>query len=108
MDTFPQDAREYAKDVELPPRKQRGWVHEVEVPMRAGEDLEYETEHDEPGDRVQFNIHSHQGAEVSYYAKSAESRASGSFSAPWDGKFYLMWENVSDDPIRVRVRAARR
>ncbi len=108
MDTLPSDAAEYAKDIDLPLRKQRGWVHEVEVPMRAGEDLDYATSHDGEGERVAFNIHSHQGSEVSYYVQSSKAKVAGSFSAPWDGKFYLMWENVSDGAVRVRVRATRR
>ncbi|HEV8595537.1 MAG TPA: hypothetical protein VGR51_08425 [Thermoplasmata archaeon] len=108
MDRFPPDAAEYAKEVELPPRKQRGWVHEVEVPMREGENLEYATAHDGEGDRVAFNIHSHEGGETSYYVQSSKARTAGSFSSPSDGNFYLMWENVSGAPVRVQVRATRR
>lgn len=107
MDTFPSDAREYAKEVDLPPRKQRGWVHEVEVPLREGETLEYATAHEGEGERVAFNIHSHEGSEVTYYVQSAKAEVAGSFSAPGDGKFYLMWENTSEGRVLVRVRARR-
>jgi len=107
MDTFAADTREYVRDLDLPPRKQKGWVHEVEVPMRAGDMIHYESEHAPPGDRVAFNVHSHQGKEVTYHAKDAQPSVGGAFTAPWEGKFYMMWENVSGEPVRVRVRATR-
>ncbi len=107
MDTFPSDAKEYAKDVALPPHKQRGWVHEVEVPMREGETFDYETAHEGAGGRVAFNVHSHHGRETTYHVKGTDAQMAGTFSAPWEGKFYLMWENTSGEAVTVRVRAAR-
>ena len=107
MDVFPADVKEYAKDLELPAKKVRGWVHEVEVPMRAGDMIHYTSEHDGPGNRVAFNVHSHQGKEVTYHAKGTDASVGGAFTAPSEGKFYLMWENVSEAPVRVRIRASR-
>ena len=107
MDAFSATVREYAKELELPARKQRGWVHEVEVPMLAGDMIHYTSEHDGPGHRIEFNVHSHHGKDVTYHAKDSESSITGTFSAPAEGKFYLMWENVSDGPVRVRIHAAR-
>lgn len=107
MDIFAAEAIEYAKDLELPPKKTRGWVHEVEVPLRKGESLGFDSGHDGAGGRVEFNVHSHQGPEVTYHVKRSEAKVAGTFTAPWDGKFYMMWENVSDAPVRVRVRANR-
>ncbi len=107
MDVFSPAAREYAKELELPPRKVRGWVHEVEVPMHAGEALAYETGHDEPGGRVEFNVHSHKGRDVTYHVKGTEARLAGTFVAPWEGNFYLMWENLSDGPVKARARVRR-
>lgn len=107
MDTWAADAKEYGRDLDLPARKMRGWVHEVEVPLRGGDMIHYSSEHDPPGGRVEFNVHSHQGKEVTYHAKDSAASVAGGFTAPREGKFYLMWENVSDAPVRVRIRAAR-
>ena len=96
------------RDLELPPQKQRGWVHEVEVPMRAGERFDFESAHDGPGGRVEFNVHSHQGPKTTHHVHGSEARIAGTFMAPWEGKFYLMWENMSSDPVHLRVRVARR
>jgi len=106
MDTFGAEAPEYAKEIALSPRKTKGWVHEVEVPMRAGETLAYETSHTGRGE-VEFNIHSHQGPQVTYHAKGRDPRIAGTFAAPGEGKFYLMWENLSGEPVRVSARARR-
>ena len=107
MDVFSAHTPEYAKDLELPPKKQKGWVHEVEVPMRAGDMLHYESQHAGPGSRIEFNVHSHKGKEVTYHMKLSEALVVGAFTAPWEGKFYLMWENVSDAPVSVRIQARR-
>jgi hypothetical protein len=108
MDTFPSEATEYAKDWDLPAKKQTGWVHELEVPLRAGESLAYDSEADAPAGAVAFNIHSHHGPEVTYHVRGAEPRVAGTFLAPAEGKFYLMWENTSAHAVRVRARATRR
>ncbi|HKZ64033.1 MAG TPA: hypothetical protein VJ400_06285 [Thermoplasmata archaeon] len=107
MDSFPADATEYMRDLELPPHKQKGWVHEVEVPMREGESFDFETESGLSGG-VEFNVHSHQGPEVTYHVKGSEPNMAGTFTAPWEGKFYLMWENHTNEIIPVRIRATRR
>ena len=107
VDVFSVDSREYTKEWELPAQKQRGWVHEVEVPLRRGEAIEYETANDGPIGSVAFNIHSHKGPDVTYHAEGKDARMSGTFVAPWEGKFYLMWENVSKASVGVRVRAGR-
>ena len=108
MDTFGAEAPEYAKEIALAPRKTKGWVHEVEVPMHAGEGLAYETSHGGAAGQVEFNIHSHQGPEVTYHTKGSDAHIAGTFAAPWEGKFYLMWENLSGESVRVAVRARRR
>jgi len=107
MDVFSVESPEYAREWELPAHKQRGWVHEVEVPLRQGEAIAYETSNDGPGGRVEFNIHSHKGPEVRYHAKGEDARMSGTFVAPWEGKFYLMWENKGEGAVRVRAHARR-
>lgn len=108
MDELPAGVPAYVKDLDLPAHKVRGWVHEVEVPMRAGQRLEYESVHEPPAGRVVFNIHSHQGRDITYYRKGTGARVAGTFGAPRDGTFYLMWENTSPAAIRVAIRAVRR
>ncbi len=107
MDVFAAEEKEYARDLELPPRKVRGWVHEVEVPARAGDMIHYASDYSEPGGLVEFNVHSHKGKETTYHTKSSDPSVAGAFTAPWEGKFYMMWENASDAPVRVRIHATR-
>ena len=107
MDVFPANESEYAKELELAPRKARGWVHEVEAPMRTGDTIRYTSHHEGAGERVTFNVHSHQGKDITYHAKTSQASVAGAFTAPWAGKFYLMWENGSDGPVLVRIHAAR-
>ena len=107
MDVFPAGAKEYAKELDLPPHKERGWVHEVEVPMLEGQSFEYESAHAGPGGRVEFNVHSHQGPKVTYHVKGSEALNAGTFMAPWEGKFYLMWENLGGEGVHVRIHATR-
>jgi len=108
MDRLAAEDSEYAKELALAPHKTKGWVHEVEVPMRAGEGLAYETSHGGASGLVEFNIHSHQGPEVTYHARGSDARIAGTFTAPREGKFYLMWENKGTEPARVAARAIRR
>ena len=107
VDVFAAIEKEYARDLELPPKKVRGWVHEVEIPARAGDMIHYDSEHEGPGGRVEFNVHSHKGKETTYHTKSSNSSIAGAFEVPWEGKFYMMWENASDAPVRVRIHATR-
>ena len=87
--------------VTLPPRKVKGWVHELKVSLSDGEGLRYETRHPGGDGAVAFNIHRHQGKEVTYYTKDAQPVISGTFAPPESGDFYLMWENRSDAAVAV-------
>lgn len=106
MDTFSVEDREYAKEWDLPAHKDRGWVHEVEVPMREGEALAYESLHG--GEGVTFNIHSHKGRETTYHAKGSDLRMAGTFRAPFEGKYYMMWENGGAAAVHVQAKAVRK
>jgi len=106
VDPWPPDAPEYARVLELPPNKQRGWVHEVEVPLDEGESLAYQTKHAVSGGRAAFNVRSHEGPKVTYHVQESGAHLTGTFTAPWRGKFYLMWENLGQ-PVRVEARAIR-
>lgn len=107
MDVFAASEKEYARHLELPPRKVRGWAHEVEVPARAGDMIHYTSEHSGARGRLEFNVHSHKGKETTYHTKSSDPSIAGAFTVPWEGKFYMMWENTSDSPVRARIHATR-
>ncbi len=85
----------------LAPCRVKGWVYELKVPLAAGETLRYEARHDRAPGEVEFNIHSHRGREVTYHARAAEPSVAGAFPAPWDGDFYLMWENTTERSVPV-------
>ncbi len=112
MDELPARVNRKAETVTLPPRKVKGWVHEMKVSLSDGESLQYETRHGNDANVVAFNIHRHQGKEVTYYTKDARPVISGTFAPPESGDFYLMWENRSDHKVDVtfvvqRIRASR-
>ncbi len=96
-----------AGTVSLAPRKVKGWVHELKVPLAAGETLRYEARHSRDGGDVEFNVHSHEGAKVTYHARGTESSVAGTFVAPWTGDFYLMWENTSERSVPVTYAVER-
>ncbi|OGS49726.1 MAG: hypothetical protein A3K65_05170 [Euryarchaeota archaeon RBG_16_68_12] len=91
----------------LAPRKVRGWVHEIRVPLSEGETLGFDSRHDRGDGDIEFNIHSHGGREVTYHARDARARVSGALTAPWTGDFYAMWENVSDRAVPVAYELER-
>ena len=93
--------------MDLPPRKVKGWVHEVRIPLVKGESLRWETRHTLGAGIIAFNLHSHKGREVTHHATADRSEASGTFPAPWAGDFYAMWEkSVGTRGVRhIRSRA---
>ncbi|TLZ64452.1 MAG: hypothetical protein E6K13_02480 [Methanobacteriota archaeon] len=101
MDEFPSGAPRRAGTLDLPPRKVKGWVHEVRIPLVKGESLRWETRHTLGAGIIAFNLHSHKGREVTHHATADRSEASGTFPAPWAGDFYVMWENRSEREVSV-------
>ena len=90
--------------VDLPPRKTKGWVLEIRIPLEDGEQLEFEFT---TADGVAFNVHSHHGKEVRYLAETEAREASGSVTAPGTYDHYAMWENTTDAPVPLRYRLRR-
>jgi len=87
--------------VTLPPRKVKGWVHELKVSLSDGEGLRYETRHPGGDGAVAFNLHHHHGRDVTYYAQEDRAALAGTFRAPAAGDYYMMWENRSDAAVAV-------
>lgn len=90
-----------ANVVTLPPRKEKGWVHELKVSLSESESLRYETRHPNGDGVVAFNIHHHHGREVAYFAREDQPTITGTFHPPAPGDYYLMWENRSAAPVPV-------
>ena len=101
MDELPADSPRSGGTLTLPPRKMKGWVHEVRIPLEGGESLRWETHEALGPGLVSFNLHSHKGRDVTYHATADDATASGTFVAPWAGEFYAMWENRSDREVAV-------
>jgi len=98
--------------VTLPPRKVKGWVHELKVSLSDDEALRYETRHPGGDGAVAFNLHHHHGRDVTYYAQEDRAAVAGTFRAPAAGDYYVMWENRSDGAVAVtyvveRLRSSR-
>lgn len=55
----------------------------------------------EDGTSVRFDVHSHENDRVVVHEQTRAASGSGSFQAPEDGTFSLMWENTGDQPVRV-------
>lgn len=50
-----------------------------------------------------FDVHSHDGREVRYHDRVNASTHEGSFTAPSQGTFSLLWENTGGEEITVEV-----
>ena len=72
--------------VTLPPRKVKGWVHELKVSLSDAEALRYETRHPGEDGAVAFNLHRHHGRDVTYYAQEDRAAVAGTFRAPCGGR----------------------
>lgn len=108
MDEFPSGAVPVRRTISLAPRKVKGWVFEVKVPLEKGVRLRYRTRHDRPSGEVKFNIHSHEGRTVTYHMQTQDPALEGTFTAPWTGDFYLMWENHTERSVPVDLELERR
>lgn len=78
---------------------------ELAVDLQQGEILTYVWDAD---DEAEFNIHSHEGEEVTYHEESKGRGAEGTFEAPHAGAFYLMWQNPGSEPLEIRLKARRK
>ncbi|MFQ6012715.1 MAG: hypothetical protein ACE5LS_03615 [Thermoplasmata archaeon] len=101
---FPADRHRFEQAFGLEARGQDAAVAELGVELQAAQTLSYEWEADQ---EAEFNIHSHEGDEVTYHVKHRGRGAKGSFEAPHGGSFYLMWQNPGSEPVAVRVKARR-
>lgn len=56
-----------------------------------------------PETTVAFDVHSHDGDETRYHEQVDASAHEGTFTAPADGVYSLLWENPSSEPVTVAI-----
>jgi hypothetical protein len=80
---------------------------EVKATMKAGDEITYEWA--TGGPKISFELHGEEiGAgdgDYTSYEKGTSAGESGKFRAPFDGTHGWYWENRSDEPITITVKA---
>lgn len=57
-----------------------------------------------PAREVAFDVHSHPSqGEVVYHDRANATESSGTFTAPGEDTYSLLWENPTDEPVTVSV-----
>lgn len=74
---------------------------EANLEMNESADVTYEWSTE--GTSIAFDVHSHANQEVRYYHRSNGSSGQGSFQAPSQGAYSLLWENASDAPVNLTL-----
>lgn len=60
-----------------------------------------------PSAEVAFDVHSHPSrGEVAYHDRYNASEGEGSFTAPSEGTYSLLWENRGEEPVTVSFHIA--
>lgn len=70
-----------------------------EANLEMNESAQFTFEWSTDGTDVAFDVHSHASTQVDYHHRSNGSSGRGSFQAPSDGGYSLLWEN----PSKARV-----
>ncbi|MEE9163935.1 MAG: hypothetical protein V3U17_03975 [Thermoplasmata archaeon] len=101
---FRRDAPSMQETFLLQPKGAEGAIAELAVELTPGETVIY---HWVAEAEVEFNIHSHQGEEVTYHDRLVQQEADGVFGSRTSADYYLMWENLRPGPVSVRVEVRR-
>ncbi len=83
-------------DVALPIKK----AHEECLPLNVGQTLTFQFE---ANAELDFNLHYHQGNDITYPLKGKYSSYSNTYVAEQKNDFCLMWQNTSDKPASFQV-----
>ncbi|OZA28749.1 MAG: hypothetical protein B7X93_06845 [Hydrogenophilales bacterium 17-61-9] len=87
---------------------QPGEGDEIKATMRQGEQFVFVWTAE--GGKVNFDMHGERpnaGAEfTSYWKDTQQTRAQGTFVAPFDGTHGWFWRNRGDQPVRVKVKVS--
>lgn len=94
----PAPANSFEREVALSP----GSFVEVNLAMNDSAELAYRWS-TAPEATIAFDVHSHAGGEVRYHERANATSGEGSFTAPSEGTYSLLWENTADEEITVDV-----
>ncbi|MBT9590015.1 MAG: hypothetical protein IV089_03760 [Thiobacillus sp.] len=87
---------------------QPGEGDEIKATMRKGEQFVFIWTAE--GGKVNFDMHGERpnvGAEfTSYWKDTQQTRAQGTFVAPFDGTHGWFWRNRGDQPVRIKVNVS--
>jgi hypothetical protein len=75
-------------------------MHEECIDMKPGQTLQYGFE---ASAELDFNLHYHQGKDVSYPAKGNYSKYSNTYTAQQMNAFCLMWTNKSGAQVTLQT-----
>lgn len=75
---------------------------ELNLEMNASAELAYRWS-TTPETTIAFDVHSHEGTDVRYHEQVEASQHEGSFTAPEDGGYSLLWENTASEPVTVEI-----
>lgn len=79
-----------------------GGFFEANLAMNESAEIAYRWS-TSPETAVGFDVHSHEGGEVRYHEQASAAWGEGSFTAPEQGTFSLLWENTAEDPVEVAI-----
>lgn len=79
-----------------------GEFFEANLAMNDSAELSYEWE-TANGSSLAFDVHSHTYTGVRYHEQANGTSGQGTFTAPRNGTFSLLWENTGDGPAIVSL-----
>ena len=104
MLVFRRDAQRLQERLVLGPKGEEGAVAEVGVELNPGQTVIY---HWAAEAALDFNIHSHQGEDVTYHERLVQREADGVFGSRGTQDYYLMWENGGKVPVSLHLELRR-
>lgn len=75
---------------------------EVNLLMRAGQSVSWAWT--ATGGELYFNVHSHVGANVTDHVQKVAAADEGTFTAPAEGSYSLLWENLGKTAAVLHYR----
>lgn len=94
----PPPAERVQREVRVDP----GSFFEANLAMDEGDELAYAWRTLGEGP-VAFDVHSHEGSQVTYHERANGSAGEGGFRAPGNGTYSLLWANDGRDAVTVNL-----
>lgn len=79
-----------------------GSFFEANLAMNESAELAYEWT-TANGSTVAFDVHSHTSTGIQYHERANGTAGEGTFAAPEEGTFSLLWENPAEDPATLSL-----